>query len=519
MAGIDNSTIFSSGEKLTPTSADDLTIMQSSATDVARINHTGDPEGVVSANPSSLSHDPVSGDLYVKQTGTGNTGWVRIFPGNSIQEINGNSGSITGASVTIEVDTDLGSGFYQGTPRFINSGTISLLRFNDALRNLGIGGNSLSHLTSGSDNIAFGQSALDALTEGVSNAAMGNNTLRNVTTGNYNVAIGGENLKTITTGIRNTALGYEAALGNNNGSFSTFLGYNPGSTPVGDINSCIFLGNGGATADANTMRLGSQGSGNGQVNKAFVAGIVGVTVSNTQNVTIDSTTGQLGVSAVPSLSVVTQVFTSDGIYTPTAGMQTCVIECVGGGGGSGGITAAAVNATGGGGAGGYARKTVSAATIGVSQSVVVGLGGAAGANTGTNGGTGGTSSVGAIVSATGGVGSVGNAAGSANKVIGLGGLGGVGSSGDINSNGMPGNYGTAFLSTGVDYFSFGGAGGNSYFGGGGISFAGIGAVGSAGSTATAYGGGAGGAATSSVVARAGGNGADGVVIITEYVYA
>lgn len=52
--------------------------MQEGATDVSRINHTGNPEGVVSANPSSLSHDPVSGNIYAKATGTGNTGWVLL---------------------------------------------------------------------------------------------------------------------------------------------------------------------------------------------------------------------------------------------------------------------------------------------------------------------------------------------------------------------------------------------------------------------------------------------------------
>lgn len=76
MAGIDNTIVFSSGERLTPSSSQDLLRMQLNATDVARINHTGNPEGVVSANPSSFCHDPVSGNIYIKSTGTGNTGWI-----------------------------------------------------------------------------------------------------------------------------------------------------------------------------------------------------------------------------------------------------------------------------------------------------------------------------------------------------------------------------------------------------------------------------------------------------------
>ncbi len=76
MAGIENTLIFSSGEKLQPSTSQDIIGMQSVSTDVARINHTGDPNGVVSANPSSLCHDPVSGLVYFKSTGTGNTGWI-----------------------------------------------------------------------------------------------------------------------------------------------------------------------------------------------------------------------------------------------------------------------------------------------------------------------------------------------------------------------------------------------------------------------------------------------------------
>jgi|SRR6185436_6681354 len=78
MAGIQNTTLFSQGERLQTSSAQDISEMQTDATDVSRINYTGNPEGVVSANPSSMSHDPVSGNIYQKQTGTGNTGWALI---------------------------------------------------------------------------------------------------------------------------------------------------------------------------------------------------------------------------------------------------------------------------------------------------------------------------------------------------------------------------------------------------------------------------------------------------------
>jgi hypothetical protein len=78
MSGFDNEVVYAVGERLEPTTAQAIQIMQKTASDVSNINHTGNPEGVVSANPSSISHDPVSGNIYLKQTGTGTTGWVLI---------------------------------------------------------------------------------------------------------------------------------------------------------------------------------------------------------------------------------------------------------------------------------------------------------------------------------------------------------------------------------------------------------------------------------------------------------
>lgn len=76
MPGFDNGIVYGAGDRLTPSSAADILRMQQASTDVANINYTGNPEGAVAANPSSLSHDPVSGSIYRKATGTGNTGWA-----------------------------------------------------------------------------------------------------------------------------------------------------------------------------------------------------------------------------------------------------------------------------------------------------------------------------------------------------------------------------------------------------------------------------------------------------------
>jgi hypothetical protein len=80
MAGFDNTIQFSSGERLTQSSITDIARMQYTSDSVSRINYPGNPEGNVSANPSSLSHNPMNGNFYLKVTGTGNTGWQLLNP-------------------------------------------------------------------------------------------------------------------------------------------------------------------------------------------------------------------------------------------------------------------------------------------------------------------------------------------------------------------------------------------------------------------------------------------------------
>ena len=242
----------------------------------------------------------------------------------------------------------------------------------------------------------------------------------------------------------------------------------------------------------------------------------GITVTNGSNSITVATTAALSAFN----SVVVQVFTSNGTYTPTSGMKYCTIEVQAGGAGGGGAAAsgATTGAVGGaGGGGGYARKTVTAATIGVSQTVTVGgtaNGGAAGSNAGT---TGNTSSVGAIVSASGGV--AGAASGAASGFSNTqGSNGGVGSSGDFNIHGGAGNPSFQGFFTGIVQLIMSGNGGNSIFGAGAAGQTTSGSQSLTGNAAVTYGGGGGGGiSTGSAAAAAGGNGAAGIVIITEYV--
>lgn len=502
MAGIENNILFSSGQKLSPSSADDITRMQAHATDVATINHTGNPEGVIAANPSSLSHDPVSGVIYLKVSGTGNTGWSAIFNPSAPATITGNSG---GALVpTLGNWNLLGS----GSITVAGSGSTETFQLTGLTNNnvlVGAGTSTITKVppsaTAGiplvSNGAAVDPSFSTALVPG------GGTGLTSYTQGDLIYASAATTLVTLPKNV--TATRYLSNTGTNN---------NPNWAQVNLTNGVT-----GALPVAN--------GGTGLSSLTPYAVLTGGTTStgNLQQVASLGTAGQLltsnGAGALPTFQspagvskVIRQVFISSGTYTPSTGMLYCDVEVIGGGGGGGGTAATSattVAAGSGGGGGGYAKKVFTAATIGASQVVTVGAAGAAGAAGNNAGGAGGTSSLGALISATGGQGGSGSAAGGFQ--VGAGGAGGVGSGGDFNLAGNPGGAGFSEISVGVEGITVGGFGGWNLLSAGGLqTFDSIGAGG------IGFGGGGGGASgyNSSAPARVGGAGTKGGIIITEY---
>ena len=210
-------------------------------------------------------------------------------------------------------------------------------------------------------------------------------------------------------------------------------------------------------------------------------------------------------------SINVQTFTTSGTYTPTAGMSYCIVECVGSGGGGGGAASAAGHSASGGGGGGgaYARSVLSAATVGVSQVVTVGVGGAGGAAGNNNGSNGSASSLGVLVEADGGGGGFGAAASATLPSFGIYGAGGGSGIGQLVKNGDSGLLGLAW---GASLIGIGGQGGNSFYGIGGEQLINL-----AGANGFNYGSGGGGGSSGNTGAVTGGNGASGIVIITEYI--
>lgn len=241
----------------------------------------------------------------VNFTETINFGLTNLILGSSSPSI---AGAILNVGVGLNALSDLTTGSSNSA---IGAG--SLLHLTTGNRNTAIGNSTLNALATGSDNTALGDDALQNFTAsqatavgsgalagavtGNNNVAVGFNSLLVANTGDENTALGSGTLEELTTASFNTAVGYGALSDVITGQANTALGVNAGTNYTTTESSNLVLGNIGVTNDNNTIRIGQQGAGLGQQNKCFIAGIVGVSVSNAQTVVINSATGQLGIGA------------------------------------------------------------------------------------------------------------------------------------------------------------------------------------------------------------------------------
>ncbi len=285
MAGFDNEVMFTPGVRLQPSDAQAISLMQDgTTTNISRVNHVGNPNTVVSANPGSLSHDPTSGFLWLKTSGIGTTVWERIIPGGAVQSVATANSTPQFALVgtTETVDFNLNN---------LTLGT-SLPARTTATANVGMGFDVLKAITSGSNNVAMGLSSSSKINSGTNNVSIGANSLLNATTTVGSVGIGEQALQSVTTGQYNTAAGFSSLYQLITGDQNTALGKTSGGNYTGAESSNIVIGHAGVLGESNKIRIGTDGTGLGLQNATFVAGITGVTVAASEPVAVAST-GQL----------------------------------------------------------------------------------------------------------------------------------------------------------------------------------------------------------------------------------
>lgn len=280
------------------------------------------------------------------------------------------------------------------------------------------------------------------------------------------------------------------------------------------VTSTLVLGQSWTIVNLSTGIVTVNSSGSNAIitlNANTQATITCILTSGTTASSWSASSGSLA-SGSPVKSLVSQIFSASGTYTPTTGMVYAVVRAVGGGGAGGGAAGGAgqIAVGAGGGSGGYSEGVVTAAAIGASQTVTIGAAGTSpGAIAGNNGGD---TSLGSIVIAKGGSGGASGAA-SASLSFAAGGSGGVTGAGvTATAVGNPGGYGFTIATT----FGSSGAGGSSSFGGAAkqiIATAGA----NIGNSASNYGSGGGGGVSQGVVNSNGGNGSAGFLIIIEYV--
>jgi Chaperone of endosialidase len=149
-----------------------------------------------------------------------------------------------------------------------------LLHNTSGTANTASGLHAMQFNTTGSDNTGSGLIALQSNTTGAENAAFGAFALATNTTGKNNTAEGSGALANATTGSNNVAVGFDAGLNLKSGGNNIIIGAN---VP-------------GTAADANTIRIGKQGT----QKSTFVAGIFGTAV--TGSTVVVNSTGKLGVA-------------------------------------------------------------------------------------------------------------------------------------------------------------------------------------------------------------------------------
>jgi hypothetical protein len=162
--------------------------------------------------------------------------------------------------------------------------------------NTASGANALYSNLTGDQNTAAGVNALYSNMSGNNNTASGYGALYKNKTGADNTASGTDALYANTSGHYNTATGYDALRSNTTGEYNIALGWEAGYNLTTGSNN-IDIGNQGKAGESNTIRIGTFTT---QKTIYLAGAATGLTGSSFSQLSVDTTTGQIGVAPLSS---------------------------------------------------------------------------------------------------------------------------------------------------------------------------------------------------------------------------
>lgn len=282
-----------------------------------------------SFNTDSGSASPAAGVITMaggSNINTSGTGSTVTFNLDNTVSISGSMTAGTGLTATTgDVTATAGNLALPDTAAGLASGVITMggARFIHNYEGLGtgsvfVGEDAGNDTLTGGSNVGIGWHSSQALTSAVGNTSVGRESGLSIAGGNYNCTYGYQAGNLINSGTHNVLIGLQAGGGGTGitsgtyntfigteagktavttGSFNTGIGYNAGSSIGTTSASNICLSNVGTAGDNNTIRIGTQGTGAGQQDTTFMAGITSQTITgSTSKPVVVETTGQLGVA-------------------------------------------------------------------------------------------------------------------------------------------------------------------------------------------------------------------------------
>lgn len=469
-----------------------------------------------------VSKDPttgVEGDIYILSKIVANQGYWIIIAGSivPILEVDADSGTaipIFGLLVL--------SGGSTGLTTIASGNEVDLT----GTLNVSNGGTGQTSFVAHSVLLGNGISSLNArapsIVAGIPLVSQGSSADPNFTTAV--VAGGGTGQTSFTTFspiISGTTVSgaFQTATGGTGIAGEAFVSSGAGVKPAWGVLPVLGGGTGQQSLGAYSVLCGGNTS-TGAINYVSSLGTAGQVLTSSGAFALPTWSNNVAIQLV---NVIVLSNPGSGTYTAPANLVGIVIQAIGAGGGGGGADATNGSVASGSGAsaGDYVIGNYPAATIGASQSYIIGTAGT-GASAGNNNGTAGGATVfGSLITAAGG--NFGFGSPSSDTTCIGGGLGaGTSSGGAFTTAGQGG--GSSFgVKSGSTAAAFGGFGGSSFFGGGGTSHGGstVTTFSTTGNAGTGIGAGGGGGVsvsfTGSSASAAGGGGGNGGLIIYEFI--